>query len=101
MSNPVGWLYQICVKAGEKSVYCSLHVGIELVYPQIHGLSPLHTNLKERDKRNMWLHYRAVVRLSNQLSTAGGTQHVLCWYAVGSAPNTLLANLEEFEPGDS
>ena len=61
------------------------------------GLSPSHTKLKERDKRHSWFHYRAAVRLSNQLSrcsTAGGTQHVLHWYTVDSAPNTLLTNLK-------
>ena len=77
MPNPMGWLYN--------------HMG-----PRCRvGLSPLHTKLKDGDKRNTWLHYWAAVRLSNRLSrcsTAEGTQHVLRWYAVDSAPNTPLTS---------
>ena len=44
----------------------------------------------------------AEVRLSNRLSrcsTAGVAQHVSRWYAVASAPNTLLANLKSSSLG--
>ena len=92
MPNPAGRLYnqmgiQLCnLEAWEKSAYCPLHVGVELI------------SLTRQAEREGQTTYMVALPGSgpvvSQCSTAGGTQRVLHWYTADSAPNTLPADVK-------